>query len=58
MALYLAGVAGAKVTGVTLSQTQFAVATERAKQSEFTDRLDFRLQDYRDVGETFDRIVA
>ena len=58
MALYLAGVAGAKVTGVTLSQTQFAVATERAKQSEFADRLDFRLQDYRDVGETFDRIVS
>ena len=34
MALYLAGVAGAKVTGVTLSSEQFAVATERARQAD------------------------
>jgi cyclopropane-fatty-acyl-phospholipid synthase len=58
MGLYLAGVVGAKVTGVTLSEEQFAVASERARQSGFGDRLDFRLQDYRDVPETFDRIVS
>ena len=58
MALYLAGVAGAKVTGVTLSSEQFAVATERARQADLTDRVEFRLQDYRDVEETFDRIVS
>ena len=58
MALYLAGVVGAKVTGVTLSEEQFAVASDRARQSGFGDRLDFRLQDYRDVPETFDRIVS
>jgi len=58
MAIYLAGVAGAKVTGVTLSEKQFAVASERARRSEFAERLDFRLQDYRDVGESFDRIVS
>ena len=58
MALYLAGVVEAKVTGVTLSEEQFAVASERARQSGFGDRLDFRLQDYRDVPETFDRIVS
>ena len=33
MALYLAGVAGAKVTGVTLSEEQFGVATSRARDS-------------------------
>ncbi len=59
MALYLAGVAGAgKVTGVTLSKEQIAVARERAAGSGFANRLDFRLQDYRDVKETFDRIVS
>ncbi|MGA9846174.1 MAG: cyclopropane-fatty-acyl-phospholipid synthase family protein [Roseiarcus sp.] len=58
MALYLAGVVGAKVTGVTLSEEQFGVASGRARQSGFADRLDFRLQDYRDVEESFDRIVS
>ncbi len=58
LGLYLAGVAGALVTGVTLSEEQFAVATERARQAGLADRVEFRLQDYRDVGETFDRIVS
>ncbi|HZZ62620.1 MAG TPA: cyclopropane-fatty-acyl-phospholipid synthase family protein [Roseiarcus sp.] len=58
MALYLAGVADAKVTGVTLSEDQFGVATKRARLSGFADRVEFRLQDYRDVRETFDRIVS
>jgi cyclopropane-fatty-acyl-phospholipid synthase len=58
MALYLAGVAGARVTGVTLSEDQFGVATNRAKQSGLSDHVEFRLQDYRDVRETFDRIVS
>ena len=59
MALYLAGVAGAgKATGVTLSKEQIAVAKTRAERSGLAERLDFRLQDYRDVQETFDRIVS
>jgi cyclopropane-fatty-acyl-phospholipid synthase len=58
LAIYLAGVAGAKVTGVTLSTEQLAVATDRAREAGLADRVEFRLQDYRDVGETFDRIVS
>ncbi len=58
MALYLAGVAGAKVTGVTLSKEQFGVATERARLAGLADRVDIRLQDYRDVEGSFDRIVS
>ena len=58
MALYLAGVADARVTGVTLSEDQFGVATSRAQQAGLTSRVEFRLQDYRDVRETFDRIVS
>jgi cyclopropane-fatty-acyl-phospholipid synthase len=58
LGLYLAGVAGARVTGVTLSEEQFAVATNRARETGLADRVEFRLQDYRDVGERFDRIVS
>jgi cyclopropane-fatty-acyl-phospholipid synthase len=58
LALYLAGVAGARVTGVTLSEEQFAVATARARETGLADRVEFRLQDYRDVPEKFDRIVS
>jgi cyclopropane-fatty-acyl-phospholipid synthase len=58
MALYLAGVIGAKVTGVTLSEDQFGLAKARAQRSGLANRVDFRLQDYRDVRETFDRIVS
>jgi cyclopropane-fatty-acyl-phospholipid synthase len=58
LALYLAGVAGANVTGVTLSEEQFAVATDRAHETGLADRVEFRLQDYRDVPEKFDRIVS
>jgi len=59
MALYLAGVAGAsRATGVTLSEEQVALARTRAARSGFAERLDFRPQDYRDVTETFDRVVS
>jgi len=58
LAIYLAKFTGAKVTGVTLSQEQFAVANERAGEQNLTHGLEFRLQDYRDVPEKFDRIVS
>jgi cyclopropane-fatty-acyl-phospholipid synthase len=58
MALYLAQIVGARVTGVTLSQEQFALASRRAAESGLAERVAFRLQDYRDVEEQFDRIVS
>jgi cyclopropane-fatty-acyl-phospholipid synthase len=58
MALTLAREYGARVTGVTLSREQLAVATERARAEGLSDRVEFRLQDYRAVRETFDRIVS
>jgi cyclopropane-fatty-acyl-phospholipid synthase len=50
--------AGAQVTGVTLSTEQLATAQARAIERGLTDRAEFRLQDYRDVPETFDRVVS
>jgi cyclopropane-fatty-acyl-phospholipid synthase len=58
LALYLAEIAGAKVTGITLSQEQFQIAQNRALERGLTQDTDFRLIDYRDVEGTFDRIVS
>ncbi|HEX5509899.1 MAG TPA: cyclopropane-fatty-acyl-phospholipid synthase family protein [Pseudolabrys sp.] len=58
LGLYMAEMAGANVTGVTLSQEQFAIANERAAEKGLSDRAKFRLQDYRDVDGPFDRIVS
>ena len=58
LGLYLAEVTGADVTGVTLSQEQHAIANERAAEKGLGERARFKLQDYRDVQEPFDRIVS
>jgi cyclopropane-fatty-acyl-phospholipid synthase len=59
LALYLAETGSAKhVTGVTLSREQLAVANGRAAEKGLKSKTDFRLQDYRDLDETFDRIVS
>ncbi|KNG93607.1 SAM-dependent methyltransferase [Pseudaestuariivita atlantica] len=58
MALTLAQEYGARVTGVTLSEHQHAIATKRAADLGLSDKVTFRLQDYRHLDETFDRIVS
>ncbi|MDR3407589.1 MAG: cyclopropane-fatty-acyl-phospholipid synthase [Methylovirgula sp.] len=57
MALYLARVCGAKVTGITLSREQLAFARDRAAEARQT-AVEFRLQDYREIDERFDKIVS
>ena len=58
LALYLAEIAKARVTGITLSQQQLALARVRAGEKGLSGRIEFRLKDYRDVPEKFDRIVS
>lgn len=58
LALYLAEYCRARVTGVTLSHEQWARASERASEKGLTKQVEFRMQDYRDVQERFDRIVS
>jgi cyclopropane-fatty-acyl-phospholipid synthase len=58
MGLYLAEMLGARVTGVTLSEEQLALSRSRAEEKGIASRVEFRLQDYRDVAERFDRIVS
>jgi cyclopropane-fatty-acyl-phospholipid synthase len=47
-----------RVTGLTLSSAQLAYAQNRLDTTGMADRADLRLQDYRDVGGAFDRIVS
>lgn len=58
LVLRAAGKYGAKCLGITLSQRQFELARERVKQAGLQDRIEIRLQDYRDVKEKFDRITS
>ena len=58
LALYLVERTGAEVTGITLSREQLSVARRRARQSGLADKAQFRLEDYREIRGTFDRIVS
>ena len=58
MALYLAAAADVEVVGVTLSTEQQALATLRAKERGLEKRVRFELMDYRDIKDSFDRIVS
>ena len=58
LGLYLAEMADADVTGITLSQEQLQVANARAAEKGLTKSAKFLLQDYRDVPGPFDRIVS
>jgi cyclopropane-fatty-acyl-phospholipid synthase len=49
---------GAQVTTVTLSREQRALATERVATAGLADRVDLRLQDYREISGEYDAIVS
>lgn len=49
---------GCRVTSITLSRAQLKVARERAVAAGVDDRVEFRLQDYRDTAGTYDGIVS
>jgi cyclopropane-fatty-acyl-phospholipid synthase len=58
LGLYLAKLAGADVTGVTLSVEQQRVSQQRAVDMGLADRVRFKLLDYRKETGRFDRIVS
>jgi len=58
LALYLAEHFDVDVTGITLSEEQFAVSNRRAEERGLASRVRFRLEDYRKVHGPFDRIVS
>jgi cyclopropane-fatty-acyl-phospholipid synthase len=58
LALYLGEICGARVTGITLSEQQHAIAQARAGEKGLSTKVEFRLQDYRNQAGLFDRIVS
>lgn len=49
---------GARCVGITLSHRQHELATRRVHEAGLQDRVEIRLQDYRDVQGPFDRITS
>src|SRR3546814_1182830 len=56
-AIYAAQTSGCRVTSITLSEEQLVEARKRALAAGVGDRVTFELREYRDVTETYDRIV-
>ncbi|MFH0519850.1 class I SAM-dependent methyltransferase [Streptomyces sp. M41] len=51
MAMHAAGEYGVSVVGITLSQEQAAYARKRVADEGLTDKVEIRVQDYRDVAD-------
>lgn len=49
---------GCKVTGITISQEQLNYAQNRIARAGLSDKVNFEFRDYRDVTESYDRIVS
>jgi cyclopropane-fatty-acyl-phospholipid synthase len=59
MAIHAATHHNAEVVGVTISEEQCTLARQRVKEAHLEDRVEIRVQDYRDLaGETFDAISS
>ncbi len=49
---------GCRVTGITISPAQYALARERVQQAGLADRIDIQLKDWRHLDGCYDRIVS
>ncbi len=58
LSLYLAQLMDIKVTAISLSSEQLELARARAKYLDLTDKVEFKLIDYRELSGTFDRVVS
>jgi cyclopropane-fatty-acyl-phospholipid synthase len=58
LALHLGATADVEVVGVTLSKEQYELAVANARRAGLSDRVRFRLCDYRAIEGHFDRIVS
>jgi cyclopropane-fatty-acyl-phospholipid synthase len=58
LAMYLARHNDVSVTGLTLSREQHRLARQRVHEQGLDDRVEIRMADYRDVCESYDRVVS
>ena len=47
-----------EVVGITLSENQLKYAKQKAKEMNLENQVEFRLADYRQINEKFDRVVS
>jgi len=58
LAIDIAKSAQCEVTGITLSKNQFNYCVKKAKEQNLENQVTFKLIDYRELNEKFDRIVS
>ena len=58
LAIEIAKKTQCQVLGITLSESQFEYSKKKAKEMNMGNQVEFRLCDYREVKEKFDRIVS
>tara|TARA_B100002052_G_scaffold296137_1_gene323957 strand:+ start:2210 stop:3400 length:1191 start_codon:yes stop_codon:yes gene_type:complete len=58
LAIEIAKKSQCEVLGITLSENQYKHSIEKAKLNGLENQVQFRLADYRDLNEKFDRIVS
>ena len=58
LALKIAETTKCEVLGVTLSENQLEYSTQKAKELNLENQVRFKMMDYREIKEKFDRIVS
>ena len=58
LAINIAQKTKASVTGITLSENQLKYSNNKAKEMNLGNQVEFKLTDYRELNEKFDRIVS
>ena len=58
LAIDIAKKTKASVTGITLSENQLKYSNDKAKEMNLSNQVEFKLMDYRQLNEKFDRIVS
>ncbi len=58
LAIEIAKKSQCEVLGITLSENQYKHSVEKAKANGLENQVQFKLADYRDLNEKFDRIVS
>tara|TARA_B100000700_G_scaffold330398_1_gene456436 strand:- start:1353 stop:2543 length:1191 start_codon:yes stop_codon:yes gene_type:complete len=58
LSIEIAKQAKCQVTGVTLSENQYQYSTQKVKELNLGNQVQFKLMDYREVKEKYDRIVS
>jgi cyclopropane-fatty-acyl-phospholipid synthase len=58
LAIEIAKASKCEVTGITLSKNQFDYSVKKAKELNLENQVTFKLMDYREINEKFDKIVS